>query len=40
MKSDGPDETAVTGKFDDILKYGEPNKPHNELRAALNDLVE
>ena len=40
MKSDGLDETAVAGKFDDILKHGEPSKPHSELRAAPDDLVE
>jgi hypothetical protein len=26
--------------FDDILKHGKPSKPHSELRAAPDDLVE
>jgi hypothetical protein len=40
VETNGHDETVVAGKFDDILKHGEPSKPHSELRAALDNLVE
>jgi hypothetical protein len=40
LKTNGHDETVVAGEFDDILKHGEPSKPHSELRTAPDDLVE